>query len=774
MKSKKTFSLLLSAIITCSLSSTTFGQDINVKNMALVSTTSDSNLQNQNNSKISEENAKTIAKKALNDYFGITIDDTVYQTNVNFTPNYMNGSNSGNYMWQISWNTNNQQKNVNINVVVDADSGRVINVDNYTYSNNQIPTVATLTEDQAQKIGEDFLTKINPQEFSQCKFVDNTQFNNLIGGNSSSYNFSYTRMANGIPFIGDSLSVGVDGVTGKICSYSIKWSDNTIPTLSTDSLISQDKATQTLEDNLKLQPKYILYRDQYGIADTNQTLKLVYALDTTNGVSLDAKTGTMINNTPVATQVKDLDATEKQSFINSYKTVNKLPKELDSDSAEAIMKQITSAIYGESYDIQSINYQDMNNGLRTNTSCWSGEFYKKDSTNQLADRGNIIIDSLTGQLVSIDKFNYGNTGSNDNTNTNQPKLSWEQAYDNAIATIEKYFPDKVKDINTQQSYKTNIMYINKTLQSSTTYNFNFNRLINGIPYEDDSINMNFNGTTGEITNINNSWTQNLQAPSTNGSMSQGDAKNIFFGKYTPELVYSPVNTSTDPKNSVMEVKPVYSIEGNQQFSAYNNNIDAFTGKFLDYNGQELDNNVDAFKAKIKGSPVEKELSILAYDGIIDTKDFDINKQITRLDLIKMLVNLKGYTPYISNSAPSLNINYNGTKGDETYKYLQAAVSYGILDNSGSFNGDEKITREEMIKDIVKLAGYEKLAQSKGIFVLTYSDVKDITTDNLGYVAISKGLGLTNDTDNKFRPNDPATITDAAFSIYKILDSFRSN
>lgn len=766
MKSKKIFSLLLSTIITFSLASTTYGQDISTKNIGLVSS---STLSNQDNSKISKEDAKTIAKKALNDYFGISIDDTVYQTNVNFTPSYTNGSSSKDYVWMISWNSNDQQKNVNINVTVDANSGKLLSVNSDTYTNNQTPAVATLTQDQAEKIGEDFLSKINPKEFAQSKLVDNTQFNNSMRGIGSSYDFSYSRIANGIPFLSDSLNVGVDGVTGKICSYSINWSDNTIPELSND-IISQDKANQTLEDNLKLQPNYILYRDQYGIGDTNQTLKLVYSLKPTNGTTLDAKTGTMINDIPASAEVKDLDAADKKSFIASYKPVNKLPTELDSDSAETIMNQITSTIYGDSYDIRSSNYQQINNEFGSSQSSWTGEFYKKGSTNQLTDGGSITIDSLTGQLISINKFTNGMTDSNNDTTT--PKITWDQAYATAIATVEKYFPDKVKDISTEQSNIQNTLYANKLLQLDRDYNFNFNRIINGIPYKDNSININFDAKTGEISNIYTSWEQNLQVPSNNGIMSQEDAEKIFFAKYTPELVYSLTNTSTDPTNPVMVVKPVYILSNGQESLPYNN-VDAFTGKLLDYNGQEIDNNIDAFKAKIKGNPLEKELSILAYQGIIDTKDFDINKQITRLDLLKMLVNLKGYTPYITNDAPSLNINYNGTKGDETYKYLQAAVSYGIIDNSGSFNGDEKITREEMIKDIVNLAGYGKLAESKDIFAVTYSDVNDITPGNLGYVAISKGLGLTNDTDNKFRPKDNATITDAAFAIYKILDSFRN-
>lgn len=102
-----------------------------------------------------------------------------------------------------------------------------------------------------------------------------------------------------------------------------------------------------------------------------------------------------------------------------------------------------------------------------------------------------------------------------------------------------------------------------------------------------------------------------------------------------------------------------------------------------------------------------------------------------------------------------------------------AVSYGVLDNSGDFNGDEKVTKEEMVKDVVKLLGYDKLAQAKDIFTLSYSDADDITPGNIGYIAISKGLGLTNDTDNKFRPKDQVKITDAAVTIYRALNSLRN-
>ncbi|MCB2288509.1 PepSY domain-containing protein [Clostridium sp. CS001] len=776
MRNKRIFSIVLSAMISFGATLPSYAQNAEVKSITANSASVEGNLANENNAKISKDDAKKIAKKALSDYLDITIDETQYQTNVNFSPNYRYATANKDYIWQISWNSNSQNKSVNINISVDANSGKIINIDNYTYNNSQSVASATLTEDKAKEIGESFLNKINLQEFPQCKLIESSEINNGMRGDLTGYNFTYYRTVNGIPFLGNYLTVGVDGVTGKISSYSIMWSDSQVPEIPKDVILPQDKANQILKDNLKLQLKYILVRDENGMSGSTQNLKLVYMIDSSTGTNIDAKDGKMLDvyNTELAQKkVRNLDATQKKAFIDSYKPLQKLSKELDNNSAEAIMKQIVQEIYGDSYDIQSINYQKGNIGFGPTVNCWSGQFNKKGVTNGFGDQGNVQIDSLTGQLMSLYKYNpYGDmTGASDVTV--QPKLTWEQSYDKAISIVQKYLPDKVKDMSTEQTYFPSTSYYNNIAQVDRNYGFYFNRLINGISYQNDNISIQFDTITGEITNLNSSWADNFKIPSAAGIMSAEDAQKIFFAKYTPKLAYLLINTSKDLKNPVMEAKLVYSLESGMQYSQFSN-IDSTTRNFVDYNGQEIDNNFTAFKTKIKGSPQEKELNLLASQRIISTKDFDLSKKVSRLDLIKMLVNVKGYRYYMSNDIEDLKINYGGEKGDETYNYLQQAVSYGILENSGDFKGDEIITREEMIKYIVKLAGYDKLAKAKDTFIVKYSDASDITPENLGYIAISRALGFANATDNKFKPKDKVIISDAAVSIYKVLDIIRNS
>lgn len=765
MKSKKAICTILTVLISFSLASTSYAAEGTASNIAASSTTAPSS------TKISKDAAKQIAKKILKDYFDTDIDETKYQANANLEPNFRIDPVDTNSIWDIYWSYGDDQKSINIDVSIDASTGNVVSVNNRTFSHEGASKTAAITEDQAKEKSENFLKKIAPKEFAQCKIMNNDN-SNMLYGDPNTYNFSYCRVIDGNAFLGNYINVGVDNVTGKICSYSTNWSDKEIP--SKDGIISNDKAAQIFKDNLKLGLKYITCRDEYGYYDEVPTIKLVYTLNSAYGINIDAKEGTLLGDNSLNEadkKVKDLDESQKKSFLSCYKPVQKLASEMDSSSAEAMMKQMVKDLYGDDYDIQSTNYQTSSDEYGRHSNYWSGQFTKKDSKNGFEDQGQICIDSSTGQLVSVNKYNPIN-GFGTSYDNSEAKLTWDQAYSKTIEMLKKYFAYSVKDINTEQFYIKNISYYNNVPQVDRFYGFNFNRSVNGIPYQDDNINISFDAKTGEIYNIYSRWTSDLKVPSTEGIINADAAQDIFFKKYNPKLAYSLINTSKDYKNPVMQVKLVYSILDGLIYSGINN-VDAFTGKFVDNNGQEVTGSISAFKAKIKGSAAEKELSILASQGIIDTKNFDLNKKVTRADLIKMLVNAKGYRPYFSKSTPDLKIKYSGTKGDVMYKYLQSAVSYGILDNSGDFKGDEIITREEMVKDIVKLLGYNDIAKTKGIFKVPYIDAAQIAPENIGYVAISKALGLTNDADSKFRPRSQATIIDTAIAIYKALGKIRN-
>jgi predicted P-loop ATPase/GTPase len=232
-----------------------------------------------------------------------------------------------------------------------------------------------------------------------------------------------------------------------------------------------------------------------------------------------------------------------------------------------------------------------------------------------------------------------------------------------------------------------------------------------------------------------------------------------------------INRSRDVKNPDMEVKLVYRLNARTPYYAFMN-IDAYTGKFLTYEGEEIDEQQDQFQEKIKGHPAQKELSILASQGIIDAKSFEADREITRMEAIEMLVKAKGYRAYRISDVEILKFS-DFSMDDVNYRYLQMAVKYGILENKKmTFKPDEKITREEMAEMLVKLLQYDKLAKAKDIYALPFADAAEVHQEKLGYVAICKGLQIIEGKDGYFRPKDPATMGEMAVAVYKALENIK--
>ena len=203
------------------------------------------------------------------------------------------------------------------------------------------------------------------------------------------------------------------------------------------------------------------------------------------------------------------------------------------------------------------------------------------------------------------------------------------------------------------------------------------------------------------------------------------------------------------------------------------NIDALTGKFLNYSGENIDQNIELFKEQIKDSKAEKELSILASRGLIETIDFKLDKIVTQMDLIKMLVNARGYRPYMIEKTADLKFS-NVTKADANYKYLQMAISYGIMENSdGEFISDQLVTREELAKTLVKYTNYSKLAEHSELFKIDYEDANMINKGNRGYIAIAEAFGFIQIENKWVNPKNNTTMEQLAIGVYNALNNVRN-
>ncbi|MCB2289311.1 hypothetical protein LGK97_05975 [Clostridium sp. CS001] len=731
--------------------------------------------------KISKEKALEIGRDTFKKYFNTTIDDSKFSVRLSLD-NYNNGE-LEDYVWNVSWSKNNASKNINYSVSIIANTGKVQSINNSEYNGDNTSSIPTVSLKEAREIADAFVKTIDNDKFKEVSRVDN-DFSGYYRNGSGSYSFSYIRKVNGIEFTGNTIEVNVDGVSGKITYYYINWDDK-YTFQDGKNIISKEQAQAIIKNNINMDLKYVNYYDRYDDTHEKKEIKVVYSPSFKKGNAIDATSGNFMDdnsNNASNSIVKDLNEKEKTDFYKKYKEINKAKEPISEERAKAIMKEIIKTLYGEDYKLDPLTYDESSNLNDISEKTWSVQFYK-DENKKFEEGGSIRIDALTESVISCYKNNLY-----EQEKDFKEKLTWDEAYDKAINTVAKYFPSRVKNIKTEQTHLNKSNEPNENQYKERQSYFSFPRTENGIEYYENNINVTVDLKTGEVTNINYKWEDGLKFPSLEKKISEKDALNNFLQKYNTKLTYNLVNISKDPNKLKFEPKLIYAIDyGTKQVL----DVDAFNGKFVSYDGEEVNENIQTFMNDIKSSKYEKELSILTYKGLLNTKDFKLDKEVTQIDLIKSLVDAKGFRPYVTmydSALPeSSNVKANGsapveelkiqgvTKGTEDYKYLQMAVSYGIIDNEEvEFKGETKVTREEMAKILVRFINYHKVVECGDIFKANFRDADKLSKGYLGYVALAEGFGLVQLDNGYFNPKNISTMEELSLGIYKSLNKIRFN
>jgi hypothetical protein len=102
--------------------------------------------------------------------------------------------------------------------------------------------------------------------------------------------------------------------------------------------------------------------------------------------------------------------------------------------------------------------------------------------------------------------------------------------------------------------------------------------------------------------------------------------------------------------------------------------------------------------------------------------------------------------------------------DEMYAYL---IREGIVKEAEK-SPDSAVTREEAVKFIIRALKYDKVADIKGIFSVSFKDKASISPDLYGYVAIASGLGIVSGDGTNFNPKKNIKRGESAVMIYNYL------
>lgn len=183
----------------------------------------------------------------------------------------------------------------------------------------------------------------------------------------------------------------------------------------------------------------------------------------------------------------------------------------------------------------------------------------------------ISVDVVTGDVANIDFYkNYNQNARYQGL----PAYSKDKCLEIAKAESLRLVPDKFPRTaynDLQEEFQVQVL---RDRSYPIVYNFNFRKMLNGIPVVDQGINIGINAETGEMISFNCIWDDSRVLPQSKGMISAEEAVNVFKEKSGYELTYyvTPSNNPDIPG----DIKPVYRFKNPRNFV-----INALNGKPLE-------------------------------------------------------------------------------------------------------------------------------------------------------------------------------------------------
>lgn len=651
-------------------------------------------------------------------------------------------------IWILNWSSKDDD-GINIEVSID-NTGDILSYYKYI-SNENIKKLPSLSRSEAQKKAEEILKKLNPNILDNIKL---SKGNRKVSINDNAYYFSYVRTHNGIDFPKNGIDIFINKQTGELESYNKYWSkDLVFP--SAEKAINLEEAQEAYKKNLGLALTY-----KSSIENSNIKVYGAYSPIYGSSCYIDAFTGEKINlgrayydtafntayklsltvaagglNNEIALTPEEIAAVEEVSKLLTQEEAEKTARELKVLELDNSFTLARASLYKGWYG---------NKGYE-----WNLNFTKSDEKDY--SRVSVTIDAVTGEIKG---FSTGYSVPDDDT-VKYDKDTAKKAVEEFLNQIQpiKFKETKFKEIEDEIS-------VDEKIEKPKYYSFQYTRMVNDIPFEDNGIEVEYNAVTGKIVRYNLDW-YDIEFPSLEKSASIDKIYDIFFRDIGLELQYT---TATDDilylkeqgENSKQEVKLVYAVKSDKPAI-----LDAFTGAILDYSGKPYKEEKPLEYIDITGHYAQGEIEVLAQAGIgLEGPELNPDEKIKQKDFLLLI-------SQIIDSGYSFHGKLSLSDDTETEKLYKLLVQEGIVKES-EINPDSPLTREDSVKFIIRTLKYEKIAELSDIFNCTFKDKDEINPELIGHVVIAKGLNIVNGYGNYFRPKEELKKADALIIIYNYL------
>ncbi len=574
----------------------------------------------------------------------------------------------------------------------------------------------TLTREEAKAVAQQFLQEKQAQKYDQLLLRDDMLTSFPSRNLNLSYIFYWQRLVNEVAIDYDSITIGVNAYTGEITQYHCNWHELELP--AGNDLIPAAAMAQKLQEQIDLVPCYTYEQDSMG----QRTGRMVPAyLLNINAQLVDARTGIFLDYRG-RRQGETIPRLYEQDFVPllNAPAINEVPQPETYVDPEVALQTAQDFFHQMGYEDpirRSGGGSSSGGGIRE-------EHWSYSLQNQNDGHLRVEVNAFTGEVIGFNDEDYGVTRI-------EPVITYLQGQDLAQAAIEKFDPDKVQQVAfCQSNWEDDRNY----------YHYQFVRLVNGIPYNRDSINITLDGSKGKVVSYLKQW-RPVQCEALPPLQDPQLIKDKLWSAQNLKLSY--ILARDDQYMPIGESIPVYTIPYTQ--------FNAVSGEAL-INSQPLQPAPDELEPW-SNHWAAPSLSLLKNNGLI-SESAQGDETMTRRDILKILVLATNPGDYYGDEQPIELALADIDKEDPDLNIFKLAVQRNIIANGGKFRPNEALSREDLAIWLVNSLGLQEIAQMPNRIDTPFRDAGQIKANKSNYLGLVFGLGLlTPDSNGNFRPQE---------------------
>ena len=605
------------------------------------------------------------------------------------------------------------------------DDGTITNYrlsqDDYVTNTVDFPAFPSGDAEAAARSARAFLDKVLGR--GESVELDEPRGMDTLGGDS--FRFSGTLLLNGLPSPLD-YSIIVRASDNVVTNFNRTAPENLflgeVP--GSRASVSGEKAFETLADTLELKLEYVRSEEDDSAA------VLRYLPADTDLFYVDARTGQAINMTELggigmggageSAGDATADGADNGLTAAEQEGIAKLEGVLSSAALDRRLR--AEGAYGlGGYTLSSAAYQLIEETEEQSEQVLCVLSYAVSGEDDYRSR-TITVDARTGEVESV--YSYAPRLAEGE----KPALTLAEAQERAESFLTDFAGERWGNL---------ALYESQDVAESrrACYTFTYVQNANAIPFPENCYTIAIDCTDGSVYSLSYHYDEDVTFQSPEGIVDGAAAHAAWADTYEAVLAYRlvprPLNAGNEKEQRLLslgftqyyELRLTYALEREEACLG----IDAHSGEpVCPAEGESMDFTYTDIAGTWVQAKVEKLASYgVGYAGGV----FQHQKSLTQWDLVALLASLEGYRIDPAEADEALV--------DAAYS---AACRMGALERSER-DEDRAVSRGELVKCLLRCAGYGPAAELTGIYTCSYTDAASIPASDLGYAAIAQALGM---------------------------------